>query len=114
MVPGSPEDARLRGWLAAGETLAMGAIAWAQFLCGPVDDRVEELAGEVVAQRTGFSERHANLAAHLFNESGRRRGTLIDCMIAATALNDDAALATANVADFRRLESLGLSLTPAD
>ena len=34
--PGSPEDHRLRGWIRDGETLGMGAVAWAEFLCGPL------------------------------------------------------------------------------
>jgi predicted nucleic acid-binding protein len=111
LVPGSPEDSRLRAWLGAGETVCMSAIAWAEFLCGPIEAAVEELATEVIAHRRAFSEHHASKAARLFNESGRRRGTLIDCMIAATALEDGAAIATANAADFRRFESAGLVIS---
>jgi predicted nucleic acid-binding protein len=44
---------------------------------------------------------HARRAADIFNAQGRRRGTLIDCLIAATAIVEDAELATANPGDFR-------------
>jgi len=108
LVPGSPEDSRLREWLGAGEPLCMSAIAWAELLCGPIETVTEELATEVIAHRRAFTEDDAGVAARLFNESGRRRGTLIDCMIAATALEDDAAIATANTADFRRFAGSGL------
>jgi predicted nucleic acid-binding protein len=46
----------------------------------------------------------------LFNLSGRRRGTFIDCMIAAVALGANASLATTNSDDFRRLEPAGLQI----
>ena len=110
LVRGSPEDARLREWIRANEPLGMSAIAWAEFLCGPVDETVLSLASAVVARRFQFTEEMATMAARLFNGSGRRRGTMIDCMIAATALVEEAAVATSNPGDFSRFEAFGLAL----
>ena len=110
LVRGSPEDARLREWIRANEPLGMSAIAWAEYLCGPVDETVLSLASAVVARRFQFTEEMATMAARLFNGSGRRRGTMIDCMIAATALAEEAAVATSNPGDFSRFEAFGLAL----
>jgi predicted nucleic acid-binding protein len=60
-----------------------------------------------------FLEADSILAARLFNDSGRRRGTLIDCMIAATALRAREPLATANAVDFRRFAAFGLAILEA-
>ncbi len=110
LVQGSPEDRRLRAWLRRGERLGMSAIAWTELLCGPVEAGHLDLAGRVVSERVPFLEEDALLSARLFNESGRRRGSLMDCMIAASALRAAAALATANVSDFRRFAAYGLAL----
>ena len=110
LVRGSPEDARLREWIRANEPLGMSTIAWAEFLCGPVDETVLSLASAVVARRFQFTEEMATMAARLFNGSDRRRGTMIDCMIAATALAEEAAVATSNPGDFSRFEAFGLAL----
>ena len=110
LTAGSAHDRRLRGWLAAGEPLGMSAIAWAEFLCGPVDAADVDLVGRIVPERVPFSEGEAALAARLFNESGRRRGSLADCMIAASAIRAGASLATENTKDFRRYASAGLTL----
>jgi len=88
----------------------MSAIGWTEFLCGPADPDHVELAARVVANRLPFEEDDASLAARLFNETGRRRGSLVDCMIAATAIRGDAALATANPDDFRRFADAGLTI----
>jgi predicted nucleic acid-binding protein len=52
----------------------------------------------------------AGASARLFNLTGRRRGSLNDCMIAAIALRVDASVATTDVADFRRFEAAGLQI----
>jgi predicted nucleic acid-binding protein len=60
-----------------------------------------------------FGADEARVAAELFNGSGRQRGTLVDCMLAASAISRDAALATSSRADFRRLEARGLNVVTA-
>ena len=106
----SPQDRTLRGWLRAGEQIAISAIGWTEFLCGPIESQHVNLATRIVAQRITFSEEDAVTAARLFNGSGRRRGSLADCMIAATAMRLDASLATADPGDFRRFQSAGLKM----
>jgi predicted nucleic acid-binding protein len=69
-----------------------------------------EDAAELFGAPHALSGVDATLAAHLFNAAGRRRGSLADCMISAIAMNARASLATSNVADFQRFESLGLTI----
>ena len=106
----SPEDHKLRAWLKGAEPLGMSAISWTEFLCGPVGAEHLELAGRILREPVAFTSVDAALTARLFNLAGRRRGSLIDCMIAATAIRAGAALATTNPADFRRFEPAGLKL----
>ena len=54
-----------------------------------------------------LAERTSAAAATLFNQTGRRRGSLMDCMIAATAIESGDELVTANQADFKRFEKFG-------
>ena len=110
LLRGSPEDRKLREWLGTSEPLGMSTIAWAEFLCGPLDKPHLKLATEIIRVRSNFTPELAIIAARLFNESGRQRGTFIDCMIAATALSEGARVATANVTDFRRFETFGLEM----
>jgi predicted nucleic acid-binding protein len=110
LVAGSAQDRQLRHWLADKEPIGISSIAWAEFLCGPVQPAMIEVVTRFVTVRAAFDEDDAIQAAQLFNESGRRRGSLADCMIAATAIRARAALATSNVADFRRFCAAGRSL----
>lgn len=113
LVPASDEDRLLRAWLSSGAVLGMSAIGWAEFLCGPIENAHVELARRVVSERAPLDEDDAELSARLFNLGGRRKGSLTDCMIAATAIRRRAALATTNAADFRRFGSAGLDVMSA-
>ena len=110
MTPNSPEDRRVRRWLVEGEPIGISAVSWAEFLCGPVEADDVELAPRIVGEPLALLGDDAGLTARLFNLGGRRRGSLIDCMIAATAIRAGAALATRNAADFRRFERAGLTI----
>lgn len=113
LVRNSPQDVKLRSWLGSNAELGISSVALAEFLCGPVDKRDVELVSRILPDRPPFSDTDAALAAQLFNISGRRRGTFIDCMIAAVALGANASLATTNPDDFRRLEPAGLQIITA-
>jgi predicted nucleic acid-binding protein len=114
LVRNSSEDIKLRTWLRSDTQLGMSSIAWAEFLCGPLDRNDIALADRIVPDRQPFTDEDAVLAARLFNISGRRRGTFMDCMIAAVAVGIGASLATSNPEDFRRLEPAGLQIITAD
>jgi len=110
MARESAEDRKLRGWLNDGFKIGISAIGWAEFLCGPLSAEDLRLARRLLTAIEPLIEGDGPLSARLFNVSGRRRGSLVDCMIAAIAIRLEASLATTNRADFRRFESEGLNL----
>jgi predicted nucleic acid-binding protein len=110
LVGGSMEDDLLRQWLRRRESLAMSSIAWTEFACGPVSPGAVEAARRLVGEPLPFTAVESDRAALLFNETGRRRGSLVDCMIAATSIEAGDRLATSNSADFARFARLGLEL----
>ena len=110
LVAGSREDARLRVWLSGGEPLGISSIAWSEFLCGPVRPEAVELVSRIVATPVAFTAESAHVAARLFNLGGRRRGSFVDCMVAAVAVGAEASLATTNPGDFSRFKAAGLAL----
>ncbi len=107
---GSQADLQVRRWLRDSEEIATSAIAWGEFLCGPLGQSQLDLLRELLSQVVSIDENDAVEAARLFNDAGRRRGTFQDCLIAAVALRSGAALATRNNADFSRFEKFGLQL----
>jgi predicted nucleic acid-binding protein len=111
LVPGTDADRRLRAWLGEGHRFCMGTIAWTEFLCGPLEPAARALAEQIVTERVAYSEQDALCAAEFFNATGRRRGSLADCMIAASAKRLHAPLATLNREDFKCFEDFGLRLT---
>lgn len=112
LVRGSPEAAKVDQWLAAGESLAASAIAWTEFINGPVAaSEVSQVEIVLRSQIIPFGKAEAVLAADLFNKTGRRRGSRFDCLIAATTILHQAALATVNQSDFKVFAAHGLKLT---
>ena len=88
----------------------MSAVGWAEFLCGPLGAADLALAARIIREPIPFVAADSAVTADLFNLGGRRRGSLLDCMIAAVAIRSEAALATANPSGFRRYEAAGLRL----
>ncbi len=88
----------------------MSAIVWAEFQCGPLSDASIDAAARFTGEPVAFSANDAILAASLYNAGGRKRNSLPDCMIAASAMNASATLATNNLHDFERFVGVGLKL----
>lgn len=110
LVAGTAESTRLTRWLSDDRRLHMSIVAWSEFLCGPLDAEQCALARAIVGPPAPLDERAAELAAAMFNRSGRKRGSLSDCLIAATAVRAGAPLATSNPKDFTALTALGLEI----
>lgn len=110
-VAGSPEEQRIRAWLTRGEELATSAIAWMEFVTGPVSPAVVAAMAEVIDDRVHPVERkEAERAARLFNAVGRKRTLRYDCRIAAAAISAGAALATNHQSDYAQFTGQGLRL----
>jgi Predicted nucleic acid-binding protein, contains PIN domain len=102
---------RIGEWSRSGGGIAVCAMAWSEFLCGPVGRQSVEawlrvLNGRVLPVDRAAAER----AADLFNRTGRRSRSLPDCLIAASAMAHGAALATLNRQDFEPFLAHGLML----
>lgn len=111
LVRGSSEASKVDQWLAAGESLAASAIAWSEFLNGPVaSSEANQVETVLQSQIIPFAKGEAALASDLFNMTGRRRGSRFDCLIAATAILNQAGLATVNQSDFKVFIAHGLKL----
>ena len=107
---GSPAHTRFQEWSAAHDSFGVSTVAWAEFLCGPLDPIGEAIARSMFPVPEIFTETDAVLAARLFNQTGRRSRSLADCMIAAVAIRCRAKLATINAADFQPFVPHGLFL----
>ena len=108
LAPLSAESRQVSQWLGAGETVGLSVIAWAEFLCGPVTPQQAALAAAAFPDPVALIPQDAARAAELFNATGRRRGSLADCLIAATCLRLGASIATNNGQDFQRFAPMGL------
>ena len=110
LVPGSGRDVQLAGWLSASESIGISALAWGEFLCGPLSPVAEGLARQLLPAPEPITGADAESAARLFNATGRRSRNFADCCIAAVALRTGSRLATSNSADFQPFVPHGLVL----
>ena len=109
--PGHLVQTHIQGWRANGDTFAVSAMAWAEFLCGPLSPGARGSWETLLAGAILFTDQTlAESAADLFNGTGRRARSLPDCIIAATAIREQAPLATINRDDFLPFVPFGLTL----
>jgi len=110
LVPGSDEAGKIDAWSLSDEEVEMSSVAWGEYLCGPLPPAEEAVARAMIPNVAPLSKEDAELAAQLFNLTGRRSRSFADCMIAAVAIRCGAKLATSNTADFSPFEPHGLIL----
>jgi predicted nucleic acid-binding protein len=110
-LSGSAMRASLIAWLKEENYFAASTIAWSEFCNGPLEGKQMRVTEAALDDRIlAFTKPMAETASALFNQSGRRRGSHADCMIAATAIISDAPLSTLNTKDFERFIPFGLRL----
>jgi predicted nucleic acid-binding protein len=113
LSPPTAESRQVSQWLSSGETVGLSVVTWAEFLCGPLTPGQAAIASAAFPDPIDLIPEDAARAAELFNANGRRRGSLADCLIAATCLRLGAAIATNNLHDFKRFVPLGLRVVSA-
>lgn len=111
---GDPGDALFQATeqaIRAGARACSSSVAWHEYVRGPLLDMDRGRALRVIESRIFPLERsQAEFAAELFNQTGRRRGSTADCLIAAVAVEHDAELLTRNLEDFKPFVPHGLRL----
>ncbi|HEY2329755.1 MAG TPA: PIN domain-containing protein, partial [Verrucomicrobiae bacterium] len=94
LILGSAEAVAVDHWLASGQTLAASAIAWSEFLNGPVAPmEISRVEAVLESRIISFGKSEAAFASDLFNKTGRRRGSRFDCLIASNAILQQAEFA---------------------
>ena len=101
----------LKAKLLAGWNCSTSAIAWHEFVCGHLtpeerQDIWDFLEGRILPLDFAIAE----LAAEIFNKTGRKKGSKPDCIIAATAIHHKAKLLTWNKVNFKSMKKLGFAL----
>ncbi len=106
-----PQVAIVKSWLEEEKVLTVSAVAWSEFLNGPHTLTQKDAVRAILQGGVRpFDEDHAEQASRLFHQTGRRRGSHADCMIAAAALCSREPVATRNIRDFERFIPYGLLL----
>ncbi len=101
----------VRGWLKNKIPLAASAVTWSEFCNGPHSKEQKDAVHAIL--RGGihpFTEDQAEFASRLFHQTGRKRGSHSDCMIAAAAFCARQSIATRNSKDFECFVPYGVNL----
>lgn len=102
---------RVRQRVQEGTLPEASVVAWHEFVRGPLlPDELLRIERVVGARIRPITRSTAELAARLFNATGRRRASTADCFIAASAIEHQAELMTENLGDFILFEPFGLKL----
>jgi predicted nucleic acid-binding protein len=110
LTPNTQSAVQLGSWLAASEDIGISAVAWSEFMAGSANLSDLKESQQLLKRIEPLFKQDAEMAAKLFNLTGRRSRSLADCQIAATAMRCHAKLATLNKKDFVRFEIFGLEL----
>ncbi len=106
LIQGTAASKQIEAWVRSGRQMQISALAWSEHMCRPVD--IASIARRLVGIIDVFTAEEAELAAKLFNDTGRRSHA--DCMVAAHAIRREAVLATADTPDFRVFRKFGSRL----
>lgn len=94
-----------------GSICSTNSVAWHEYVRGPLSDTDHQRTLWILENRIHTLDKDdAEVAALLFNRSGRKRSTTSDCLIAASALRRDLFLVTWNLSDFEPFSAYGLKL----
>ncbi|MBX9742062.1 MAG: type II toxin-antitoxin system VapC family toxin [Chthoniobacterales bacterium] len=111
LISGSQEAEAMMRWYQSGKKMITSAVAWYEFLCGPVSkEQIQTVTLFLTGGIVPFNDMHARESARLFNDVGRTRRLRVDAMIAATCIVEKTPLATGNHLDFQAFVPLGLKL----
>ncbi|HQF55071.1 MAG TPA: PIN domain-containing protein [Fibrobacteria bacterium] len=111
LILDQPISATVRRLQEDGNRFACSAVVWSELLNGPCSQASILAMRALLEDRiVPFERADAEIAARLFNATGRKRGLRFDSMIAAQALRRGATLLTLNHDDFAPFAPLGLEL----
>jgi predicted nucleic acid-binding protein len=110
LAPGSSVADQLRSLVEAGDRPGLSTLVLFEWLRGPRSQEELELRVRLFPDDrvVSFGAAEAARAANLYRSVARPRGREADLVIAACAIEHDAALWTMNVADFRDVPGLRL------
>ena len=108
--PGTRSNRVVSNWLLAEETVNVPALVWTELMIGDLPQPTRDELHSLFPSPEPLFAADATKAAELFVRTGKRPGTLRECLIAAVCLRVRARLATLAIQNFNHFESFGLVL----